>query len=191
MAVTETRSKSAGGWTYEDLLQLPDDGKRYELVDGELYEMTVPNLKHQLLSIQLITLLLPHVTQGSGWILHTHTRVFLPGGRMVQPDLIVLLPGGKWSFIERGVEGAPDLVIEILSPSNPERDRIDKRRWYAEAGIREYWIVSPEAAIIEVLTLSDGAYVTHVRAGGDESVTSSVLTGLSFHASQAFAVATA
>ena len=77
--------------------------------------------------------------------------------------------------------------MEILSPSNPGHDLVAKRRWYAEAGVREYWIVSPEAQLVEVLVLEDGAYRTLARAAGDEPVASSVLPGLSFPASAVFA----
>ena len=77
--------------------------------------------------------------------------------------------------------------MEIISPSNPGHDLVAKRRWYAEAGVREYWIVSPEAQLVEVLVLEDGAYRTLARAAGDEPVASSVLPGLSFPASAVFA----
>jgi Uma2 family endonuclease len=78
-----------------------------------------------------------------------------------------------------------------LSPSNPEHDRITKRALYARGGVKEYWLVSPEAATVEVLVLDGAAYRTHLRAGGDERVTSTVLPGLSFPAAAAFGPVTA
>ena len=84
---------------------------------------------------------------------------------------------------------APALVIEVLSPSNPEHDRITKRALYARGGVPEYWLVSPEAAAIEVLVLEEDGYRLHLRAGDDEVVTSTVLSELSFPASAVFASA--
>ena len=183
MVISQPRRR----WTYEDLFHLPDDGKRYEIIDGELYEMPPPGLRHQRILALLIELILPEGRKLGGRWFPSSTGVFLPPDeRLLEPDLLVVLPGGGASYSERGIEGAPDLVVEVLSPSNPEHDRVDKRRWYAEAGVREYWIVSPEAAIIEVLALEGDLYRVHVRAGDDELVTSTVLPELSFPASEAF-----
>ena len=183
MTVTET----ARSWTYEDLQRLPDDGRRHERIDGELYELPTPNEPHQRAQRNLIVLILPEVTSlGAEWYASS-TGVFLPDGKMLEPDLLVYLPGGRAARSHRGIEGAPELVVEILSPSNPEHDLTEKRAWYAEAGVREYWLVSPEARLVEVLALEGGAYRTLVRARGDELVRSSVLPGLSFPASAAFA----
>jgi len=87
---------------------------------------------------------------------------------------------------KRGIEGAPALIVEVLSPSNPEHDRIVKRALYARAGVAEYWLVSPEAAIVEVLTLAGGHYQTHARVAGDESLSSLVLPGLDCTAARIF-----
>lgn len=180
--------RPAGSWTYEDLLAMPDDGKRYELIDGELYELPTPNEPHQRASRNLIVLALPEIIRvGAEWY-HAPTSVFLPLGRerVVEPDLLVYFRGGAASRSHRGVEGAPDLVVEILCPSNPEHDLREKRAWYAEAGVREYWLVSPEAMMVEVLVLERGEYRTHVLARGSEPVTSVVLPGLTFPASAVF-----
>ena len=186
MAVDQPTTKK---WTHDDLLALPDEGARYELIDGELYELPMPNEPHQRASRNLIILLLPAATQdGAEWY-HAPTRVYLPpdGERGVEPDLLYFFPDGNTSRSYRGIEGALDLVVEILSPSNPEHDEEDKRTWYAQAGVREYWIVSPEFRAVEVLVLEGGEYQTLVLARGEDPVTSTVFTELRFPAAAIFA----
>ena len=187
MAVT----KPAGAWRYEDLFDLPDDGRRYEIIDGELFELTAPNIDHAIVIMNLIALFLPAVKAMGGQLLTAPVDVFLPGAEPVQPDLMVLLPDRRAIVTRRGLEGAPNLLIEVLSPSNPAHDRVRKRAVYARGRVPEYWLVSPEAASIEVLVLDGDLYRTHVRTAGDESVTSPSLPGLSFPASAAFAGAVA
>ncbi len=182
MAVT----KPAGGWTYDDLFNLPDDGKHYEIIDGELYELPPRESDHGRVVMDLIGLLLPIADQLGGQLFTGPLGLFLAGADPVQPDLLLLTADQLRLGSRRGIEGPPALVIEVLSPSNPEHDRITKRALYARGGVPEYWLVSPEAATIEVLVLEAGAYRTHVRAGGDEPVTSTMLPHLSFPASAAF-----
>ena len=183
MAVT----KPAGTWRYEDLFDLPDDGKRYEIIEGELYETPTPGLDHAMVVMNLIARFLPVVTAIGARLFTAPVDVFFRGANPVQPDLIVLLPERFDVMSKRGIEGASDLLIEILSPSNPEHDSVRKRALYARGGVREYWLVSPEVATIEVLVLDDDVYRTHLHARGDEPVDSTVLPGVSFPASAAFA----
>lgn len=175
--------KPAGTWTYEDLFDLPED-RRFEIIDGELYEMPAPNLDHAATIIKLIAALLPVVTALGGKIYTAPVDVFIPGGNPVQPDIMVLLRDIFAKSHKRGIEGAPDLVVEVLSPSNPEHDRIRKRTLYARAGIPEYWIVSPEAGSVEVLRLVDGGYETLCRVAGNEVVASSIFPELTLRANQ-------
>ncbi len=178
-------AKPAGGWTYDDLFKLPD-GKHYEIIDGELYEMPPRGWDHGQVIMNLIGLLLPVVERIGGYLHTAPQGVFMPGADPVEPDLFLLLPEQQHLISRRGVEGAPALVVEVLSPSNPRHDQITKRALYARGGVAEYWIVSPEAATVEVLALEGGAYRTHLRAGGDELVTSPLLPDLTFPASAAF-----
>ena len=179
-------TKPAGGWTYDDLFDLPDDGKHYEIVDGELYELPQRESDHGLVVMNLIGLLLPIADQLGGQLFTGPLGLFLAGADPVQPDLLLLTANQLHLISKRGIEGAPALVIEVFSPSNPEHDRITKRALYARGGVPEYWLVSPEAATIEVLVLEAGAYCTHMRAGNDEPMTSTALPDLSFPASAAF-----
>ncbi len=138
-----TLIKPPGTWTHADLGLLSDE-KCYELIDGELYEMPPPNRKHQRTLARIVEIVMPEIRRLDGRWYPAPTGVFLSGNTMLEPDLLVLLPGGRAQESERGIEGAPDLVFEILSPSNAERDRVEKRRLYAEAEAPEYWIVSPD-----------------------------------------------
>jgi Uma2 family endonuclease len=170
MALTKP-IKPAGTWTYEDLFDLPDDGKRYEIIEGELYEMPAPGSAHARAVIRLAYTLFPMLLQLGGELLTAPLDVFFPGANPVQPDIVGLLPDGPARVVPRGVEGPPDLLIEVLSPSNRDHDRLTKHALYGLAGIREYWIVDPEARTIEILTLDrDALHTTTVAAGADTLV---------------------
>ena len=177
----------AHDWTYQELLTLPDDGKRYEIIEGVLYEMPAANTEHALIIMRLIRWTFGPLIWGMGGeILTAPIDVFIRDGDPVQPDLLILLPEQLDLIAKRGVEGPPALVVEVLSPSNPEHDRITKRALYARAGVAEYWIVSPEAATIAILTLNEGNYDVHARVGGDEPLTSPSFPALSGTAAQVF-----
>lgn len=173
-------------WRYDDLFALPAD-RRYEIIDGELYEMPAPQLDHEIVTMRLVRVISSIVDGLDGYVITAPVDVFLPGANPVQPNLMVVLPDRLAIMTLRGLEGAPNLVIEITSPSNPERDRLTKRSLYARAGIPEYWLVEIATATIEVLVLDGGVYRTHVRATGDELITSLVLPGLAFPTAAAFA----
>lgn len=156
-------AKPAGTWTYADLLDLPDDGKRYEIIDGELYELSSPLLRHAAAIMALIELLLPLVKGMGGKLYTASVDVRFAGADPVVPDIMALLPGGLGRRVRRGIEGPPDLLIEVLSPSNRAHDTVRKRALYARGGVREYWIVDPEAASIEIIG-PDGQTVEKVSA---------------------------
>lgn len=160
-------------WTYDDLRELPDDGKRYEIIEGVLYEMPGPSMAHaELVALIQHRVLWPVIGSLGGRVYTAPLDVFFRGANPVQPDILVLLPEQLPFRSERGVEGPPALIVEVLSPSNSRHDLVTKRALYARAGVSEYWIVSPEAMIIEVLTLDGTIYRTHGRFGGDEPLSS-------------------
>ena len=183
-----TVTKAPGTWTYEDLLELPDDGKRWEIIDGEPYEMPSPNWDHQTVLGNLFMLIAPEATRIGAKLRVAPLDVILSDDhrRVVQPDLLLIAVESREVIKPFGVEGAPDLVIEILSPSNTAHDQVVKRRLYFESGVREYWIVDPESRIVEVLVLDQNGYGTLVNAAGRQRVRSPVLPELSFPAEAAF-----
>ncbi len=166
-------------WTYEDLFALPDDGRRYEIIEGVLYEMPAPNTDHAQLIMNLIELVFSPMVRALGGRLFTApVDVFLRGASPVQPDLLVLLPPQLRLISKRGIEGPPALIVEILSPGNPEHDLVTKRLLYARAGVAEYWLVSPEAALVEILALEGDHYRMHGRFASNDGLTSTVLPAL-------------
>lgn len=178
--------KRAGAWTYDDLLTLPDDGRRYEIIEGELYEMPAPTSAHALTIANIISLLIPLLMRLKGRWLTAPLDVFFVGANPVQPDIIVLLPDGQAQIVTRGIEGPPDLLVEVLSPSHRGHDLLTKRALYARAGVREYWIVDPEAKTLEILTLDRDALHSVAIATGDDVPTSPLFGSLAISAKTLF-----
>lgn len=168
-------AKAAGTWTYDDLLALPDDGRRYEIIEGALFEMPAPSLDHAMILANLVLLIGPLVRSLGGTFFFAPLDVFFQGADPVQPDLLAILPGWEGKLRPRGPEGAPDLVIEVLSPSNRGHDLVTKRRLYGRAGVREYWIVDPAARSVEILTRHENALHSTIVAQGEGEIRSPLL----------------
>ena len=152
-------------WTYDDLQSLPDDGNRYEIIDGELVVSPSPAFWHQEVLKRLFLAFQRGLEEaGIARVYFAPLDVILSPTRVVVPDLLVVREERRGIFEKRGAVAAPDLVIEVLSPSNTRHDRVTKRRFYARNGIREYWIVDPEAETIEVLQLIEGG-LSYRQAG--------------------------
>ena len=138
--------------TWEDVLRMPDDGNRYEFIGGRLYVTAAPVTRHGRISKRLehaLVRILEHA--GHGEMFRAPCLVEFPGtGDRVQPD-ILFVSNERWGIIgEKQVTGAPDLVVEILSPSTAHRDRGIKLDLYARRGVREYWIVDPVEDVVDV-----------------------------------------
>jgi Uma2 family endonuclease len=180
-------SKPAGEWRYEDLFSLPDDRRRYEIIEGELYEMPAPSVDHMTTMLNLVLLLAPVIQSLGGRLFFAPLDVFFQGADPVQPDILAMLPGWNGRLRQRGPEGAPDLAIEVLSPSNRGHDLLTKRALYARAGVQEYWIVDPAARTVEILTLDRDAFHSAQLAEGDEIAVSPLLGGTTFPLEAVFA----
>jgi Uma2 family endonuclease len=169
-----------GDWTYEDYRRLPEDGWRYEVLEGVLHMTPAPRTSHQEVLGNLVDLVRTYVKSRSlGRVYFAPTDVRLPGGlgNPVQPDLFFVAAEHLSKVKEAFVEGSPDLIAEVLSPTNWLDDRRDKYRIYAQAGVREYWIVDPDRKIVEVFVLRRGAYEVLGRFESGEIATSEVLKG--------------
>lgn len=145
--------------TYEDYLTLPDDGRRYEILDGDLEMTPAPSPRHQAVSRNLQRLLDRHVTDNRlGSLYNAPIDILLAPTTIVQPDLLFLAAGREQVVTERAIEGAPDLIVEILSPSTARRDRVAKAALYARFGVSHYWLVDPDARTVEIHALAAGSY---------------------------------
>jgi Uma2 family endonuclease len=165
-------------WTVADLAELPDDGNRYEVIDGELHVTPVPTSNHQRAIARLFLILAPYVEQQRlGEVLFAPVDVTFSESRGVQPDLFVVpFVNGKRIRSSRELRDFP-LVIEVLSPSTARWDRVKKRRLYREERIPEYWIIDLDARVIERSTSgSESIDVASERLvwapdGGEEALT--------------------
>jgi Uma2 family endonuclease len=155
--------------TYEDYAALPADGRRYEVHDGELSVTPAPSPQHQIASRDLFSMLHAHVRQrGLGEVLYAPLDVILSESAIVQPDIVYLDQTRLERISRRGIEGAPTLVVEVLSPSTAAIDRSTKRNLYARHGVPFYWIVDFEGCAIEALALGFNGYTLVTRASGTE-----------------------
>ena len=153
--------------TYRDYEALPADGRRYELHDGELSVTPVPGTRHQRVSSALNSILKPHVaTHGLGEVLYAPLDMILADTTIVQPDLVYLDPTRAHLVSDRGIEGPPTLVIEILSPSTTRIDRGAKADLYGRNGVPYYWIVDVDARTVEAYGLDEGRYALLARVSG-------------------------
>lgn len=151
--------------TYDDFLLFPDDGKRHELIDGEHYVTPSPSLRHQAISGRLHLLIGNWLAdQPRGRLFYAPLDVLFSRFDVVEPDLLyVSNERAPELLIGQHVTGAPDLVIEIGSPSTRSRDETIKRRLYERTDVTEYWIVDPESDVIRVYRRSSSAPPTGVR----------------------------
>ncbi len=144
--------------TYADLCETPDDGRRYEILGGRLVVSASPILKHQRVSGRLFDQLLDLERAGLGTVFSAPTDVELAAHEIVVPDLVFVLAQRRHILGRQKIEGAPDLIIEILSPSTRSVDEREKRDLYARSGVPEYWLVDPEGETIRVFSLAAGSY---------------------------------
>jgi Uma2 family endonuclease len=164
------------GYSYADLLEW-DDSVRYELYNGQPVALASPTDVHQLISGELFRQLANYLVgkRCKVYAAPFDVRLFEQAGdrpedvdTVVQPDLLVICDADKVD--RRGVHGAPNLIIEILSPSTQRNDRLIKYNLYQKAGVPEYWIVDPSSRSVSVYVLEDGAYYAAVVYSADASV---------------------
>ena len=163
--------------TYEDYANVPGD-ERYELIDGELIPAVTPNEIHQRVSKKLLWLLMQVEESGFGWVYHAPFDVVLSDTDVVQPDLMFISKERADIITPANVQGAPNLVVEVLSPSTAQRDWTQKRDLYAKYGVRELWLVAPDARLAWVMALTDGEYAIAGVYKDGQTLISPTLAGL-------------
>ncbi|MBI4333733.1 MAG: Uma2 family endonuclease [Chloroflexi bacterium] len=174
-------------FTYEDYKALPEsETKRYELLEGELVVVPSPNVPHQSISLELVLSLARFVKDNHlGTVYDAPLDVHL-GENVVQPDIMYISTERMGIVGREEIQGAPDLVIEILSPATGTRDRTLKKTLYARHGVRELWIVDPDKETIEVAKLARTGFETTGLFKKGEILTSPVLPGLRLDTREVF-----
>ena len=164
-------------FTYQDYRNAPED-KRYELLDGDLVMTPAPRVSHQRVVRKLGTLLTLHVERfGEGEVFFPPCDVVLSDTDVVQPDLLFISGERSHIITEENVQGAPDLVVEILSPTTAERDQTFKRSLYARHGVKEYWLVDTAAQTVTILLLGPHDFAELSVCGVGQSIKSPTLQG--------------
>jgi len=163
-----------------DLESMPDDNNRYEVIDGELLMSKAPGIPHQRVSMRLTSLILRHLAEHSlGEVLATPGVIFSDIDAVI-PDLVFIRRERLTEVISGDrIVAAPDLVIEILSPSpeNRRRDRVVKRQLYARFGVKEYWIIDLENKQVEVFILKERSLDSWATLGVNDTIRSAILAG--------------
>ncbi len=188
-AYTPTESwPEQGQWTFEDWLRLPDDAFHYEIIEGELFVSPPPGTNHQIAVSSLLSAMHYHAKRNKlGLVLTAPIGVRLPlRDSAVQPDILFVRRERAAIVRDDMIDGAPDLVVEILSPSNWVYDRSLKQEAYQQARVSEYWIVDYRARPVDVLVLEDDEYVQRGRFGEGSMVASEVLSDFSIAVSEIF-----
>lgn len=171
--------------TYDDYANLPGD-ERYELIDGELILVASPSERHQWTATRLYRQMLLAEDMGLGWVYFAPFDVVLTDNDVVQPDLLFISRESADILTEANVQGAPDLVVEILSPSTSRLDRTRKRDLYERHRVNEVWLVDPEERKMSVLLLRNGKLEVIGEYGEGQSFNSPTLDQLKIELDDVF-----
>ncbi len=175
-----------GSWSDDAYLWLTDHTPRLiEFTDGHVQELPMPTSTHQAVLLFLYRLFHDYLKPRGGVVMVSALRMRIREGKFREPDLLMLRDRSDHRYQDRYWLGA-DLVVEVVSPDDPDRDLVQKRADYAEGGIPEYWIVDPRNETIIVLTLKDGAYIEHGVLGRGGTATSLLLEGFTAGVSAVF-----
>jgi len=169
-----------GRWTYADWEKLPADDRRYEVIAGVLYMSTASSYFHQYIILQLVRHIgIPAEDQGLARIAFAPIGVLMPGCDPVQPDFVVVLAARATIIHDRRIHGTPDLIVEILSPSNRAYDEQVKLQAYARAGVPEYATIDPTGQVLRHYRLnSSGGYAPPDVFDRNQSMNFDCLPGL-------------
>ena len=177
-----------GQWTYEDYLSLPDDGVHYEIVNGVLYMAPSPTGEHQDAILEIAAYLRTYVKlPGLGLVRVAPFDVRLSPKHVFQPDVLVVLNAHRDRIQRRFILGAPDLAVEIASPSTAIIDRREKLDAYARYGVPEYWLVDADAHTVEVLMLEEGTYHSFGVFEGEDTLPTKIVPNFTVQVQQFFA----
>jgi Uma2 family endonuclease len=152
-------------WDYAAYASIPPDGNRHEIIDGEHFVNPAPNLYHQEVSRHIQFQLYSKIELfGLGKVINAPVDLQLSNHDIVQPDLVIVTLERKQIMTPTKIKGVPDLILEILSPSNPDHDLKTKRTLYEKEGVAEYWIVLPDEHQVLQLILNNGNYTESIQS---------------------------
>jgi Uma2 family endonuclease len=173
--------------SYTDLERMPEDGRRYELYDGEVFVVPAPLPRHQVIQNLLVEMLRAYAKQQGGFALGSPLDIVFSEYDVLQPDIVYFTPSRAHVIdLDRAIRDAPDLCVEVLSPSTAATDRGRKMQMFARYDVGEYWIVDPQTENIELYELTQNGYRLRTRASGEDVVSSPMLPGCSFPARSVF-----
>jgi len=165
-------------YTYQDYLNLPDDGKRYELINGELVMTPAPNTIHQNIIVKMIYEIERFLQQQKiGKLFCAPTDVKFNDTNILQPDIVFISKERSGVITENIINGAPDLIIEILSPGTAYYDLIEKKEIYEQYGVKEYWIVDPKKNRVDIYQNIDQRFELNQRLDVEGIAKSLVIEG--------------
>jgi Uma2 family endonuclease len=178
-------------FTYEDYQTLPESMiGHYELLDGDIVLVPSPTTAHQRISRNLEYLLMQFIRRhGLGELFYAPCDVVLGQGKereVVEPDLLFITRHRRHIITDKEIQGAPDLVVEILSPGTEARDRGYKKVLYGRYGVREYWIIDPQTQSLEVYTLDEEGLVLQKTYGDAQTIESGLFPGMSIELAEVF-----
>jgi len=177
-------------FTYEDFVNFPDDGKRHEIIDGEHYVTPSPNTKHQAVVGNLLVSIAVYLKKEPlGHAFAAPFDVVFSDFDVVEPDLLFISRERLAVLTKAHVRGAPDLVVEILSPGTRGTDERTKRTLYERFGVQEYWVVDPELDVVKIYRRADEKFTAAIELGAeaDDMLTTPLLPGWSAPLTEVFA----
>ncbi|WP_018085186.1 Uma2 family endonuclease [Desulfurispora thermophila] len=178
---------SGGPYTYADYC-LTEEGGRCFLMEGELVMVPAPRTVHQRISKMLQKFIDRFVESHSlGEVLYAPLDVYLSEKDVLQPDIVFISRDRLHIITEENIQGAPDLVIEILSPATARYDKVTKSRLYYRYGVQEYWLVDPDGQVVQVFQRGERYWNLYDAFAVDHTLTSPLLPGLEIPLAQVFA----
>lgn len=174
MARTEPKDR----YTYADLQAFPEDNLRREIIDGELIVTAAPSFRHQAVVMRLSGELYQHAKEHGGQVLPAPTDVFLSDTNVVEPDVVYVREENRVRLEKKFLRAAPDLVVEVSSPTTRRLELVRKRELYERFGVPEYWFVDLDADRVEVYRLDQGRYGHPLLFARGETIETSQAPGL-------------
>jgi Uma2 family endonuclease len=172
-------------YTYQDLRSTPDDGRRYELFEGGLIVSPAPTTHHQSTVLNLAMIVGGFLREKDrGKLFVAPCDVYFSDDTVVEPDLLVVAQD-RLSIVKNDyIEGAPDLIVEVISPTSEERDRGYKFKLYAEQGVKEYWLADYKKRVLQIFGLTSSGFQLAGEFKDDEEVASPMFPELRFRVSE-------